>query len=306
MGNHLYIIGNGFDKHHNIPSGYHDYRQWLEDNELWDVLETIDNLFGYTDDDWWSHFEDNLASVETLKIASEEAIQNYPNFASDSFRDSDWYDAELSVERKMMDAYNNIVRSFNNWAVKLPDGDLTKKIRIEKDSVFLTFNYSHTLENLYGIRPDNILHIHGEAGVDEELILGHGLTYSDIEKRMGERVDEGDYVLQQAKDAAVSSVASHKKDVEQIIEKHKQWFDNLRHITYIQILGHSLGDVDLPYFNKIFESCNKDNVFVECSCRNQIESNRAISIVQSASISLSRFRTIDMRGLQLLKEKYFE
>ena len=46
MVNHLYIIGNGFDKHHDIPSGYQDYRRWLEDNEFWGVFEAIDGLFG--------------------------------------------------------------------------------------------------------------------------------------------------------------------------------------------------------------------------------------------------------------------
>jgi hypothetical protein len=56
MVNHLYIIGNGFDKHHDIPSGYLDYRHWLEENEEWSVIETIDDVFGYTDDDWWSNF----------------------------------------------------------------------------------------------------------------------------------------------------------------------------------------------------------------------------------------------------------
>ncbi len=302
MVNHLYIIGNGFDKHHDIPSGYQDYRRWLEDNEFWGVFETIDGLFGYTDDDWWSHFEDNLASVETLKIASEEAIQNYPDFGSDSFRDRDWYDAELSVDRKMRDAYNDIVHSFNKWVLQLPDGNLTKKIKIEKNSIFLTFNYSHTLENLYGIRPHKILHIHGKAGADEELILGHGLTYSDIEIIMGERVDEGEYVLQRAKEAAVFSVASRRKKVEQILEDHNQWFDNLKHITHIQILGHSLGDVDLPYFYKIFESCDKKKVRVEISCFDDEAKEKALSLIKTTSIPLSHYKPTTLESLQVLKE----
>lgn len=304
MVNHLYIIGNGFDKHHDIPSGYQDYRKWLEDNESWDILETIDDLFGYTDDDWWTHFEDNLASVETLQIATEEAFLNYPNFSSDSFKDRDWYDAELSVEIKVRDAYNDIVSSFNKWVLQLPYGNIKKRIRLETGSVFMTFNYSHTLEKLYGIHPNKILHIHGEAGVDDELVLGHGLKYGDIEKRMGESVDEGDYVLQCAKDAAVYSVASHRKEVERIIDNHKRWFDDLNHVTHIHILGHSLGDVDLPYFYKVFESCDKDNIFVEYSFRDIKERDKAESIVQFALIPLCRFRSIDMRDLQVLKERY--
>lgn len=42
---HLYIIGNGFDLHHGIPSGYHSYRQWLEENHP-GVLYLIDEYYG--------------------------------------------------------------------------------------------------------------------------------------------------------------------------------------------------------------------------------------------------------------------
>lgn len=30
---HLYIIGNGFDIHHDMGCSYADYRVWLEENE---------------------------------------------------------------------------------------------------------------------------------------------------------------------------------------------------------------------------------------------------------------------------------
>lgn len=267
MVNHLYIIGNGFDKHHDIPSGYLDYRNWLEKNECLDIIETIDNTFGYTDDDWWRHFEENLASAETLRIATEEAFQNYPNFGSDDFRDRDWYVAELSVERKMEKAYNDIMESFHKWVMQLPNGNVDKKIRIHKDdAIFMSFNYTNTLEYLYGIPPERILYIHGKAGSDEELILGHGLTSAEIEKRMGERIDEGDYVNQRAKDAAVSCVSDHKKDVKNIIEKNNKWFSSLSSIKDIHIYGHSLGDVDLPYYRKIFKCVNnRNNLHLEIS-----------------------------------------
>jgi len=140
MVNHLYIIGNGFDKHHDIPSGYLDYRHWLEENEEWSVIETIDDVFGYTDDDWWSNFEDNLASVDSLKIATEKTFENYPNFGSDEFRDRDWYTAELAVERFINYALLEIKKSFRKWIESLPMGNSIKMIKINKrEGIFLTF-----------------------------------------------------------------------------------------------------------------------------------------------------------------------
>ena len=44
-----------------------------------------------------------------------------------------------------------------------------------KDSLWLTFNYTHTLEDLYGIDSSLILHIHGDAeNYYEKLIIGYG------------------------------------------------------------------------------------------------------------------------------------
>ena len=85
MEKHLYIIGNGFDIHHGIPSKYYDkkggscFRKWLDENNC-ELLCEIDENFGSTNESWWSKFEDSLASIETLRVANEEAFEHYPNF----------------------------------------------------------------------------------------------------------------------------------------------------------------------------------------------------------------------------------
>ena len=53
---HLYIIGNGFDLHHEMKTSYPHFREWLEANDA-SVLYTIDELFSYCDEDWWQNFE---------------------------------------------------------------------------------------------------------------------------------------------------------------------------------------------------------------------------------------------------------
>ena len=104
---HLYIIGNGFDRHHGMETSYSHFRNWLEDRNL-SVLCTIDELFGYCDDDWWQYFESNLATAVTSEIVQEEVRENYPDFGSDDFRDRDWYAAEYAVENKLSEAYGEI------------------------------------------------------------------------------------------------------------------------------------------------------------------------------------------------------
>ena len=40
---HLYIIGNGFDLHHHIPSNYSDFKEWLKENDI-DTLCKIEEI----------------------------------------------------------------------------------------------------------------------------------------------------------------------------------------------------------------------------------------------------------------------
>ena len=47
--NNLYLIGNGFDKHHDIPSGYWDFHEWLKKNDS-ELVDQIDELYDYNGD----------------------------------------------------------------------------------------------------------------------------------------------------------------------------------------------------------------------------------------------------------------
>ncbi len=307
MAKHLYILGNGFDKHHDIPSGYQDYRKWLEDNERWAILEIIDNLFGYTSNDWWKNFEENLASVDTLMIAMKKTFEYYPDFGSDDFRDRDWYTAELSVERYINDALLDIKNSFRKWVEALPKGNSTKMIRINKrEGIFLTFNYTNTLESLYKIPASSILHIHGNAFCDDELVVGHGKSFDDIEKLMGERIEDGDYVLQRSKDAAVSGVLNIRKPIEKIIERNESWFHSLADIKYIHIFGHSFSEIDMPYFRKIFSSINKLNTLIEVNAYTDDDKSRINAFMVSENIPPYNYQIVDLRNLQYVKELFID
>ena len=239
---HLYIIGNGFDRHHGMHTGYLQFREWLEEKAM-SVLCTIDELFGYCDNNWWQYFESNLATAVTSEIVQEEVRENYPDFESDDFRDRDWYAAEYAVENKLSEAYGEIREAFHQWVAELEMGDESKKIELKTDDAeFLTFNYTPTLETLYSIDENIILHIHGKAGTDDELVLGHGVSEGDIEKMLEKDfpIDEeegDDYVTQRAKSAAINGVYNQRKKVDEIIKKHEEWFSSLKDVTNLYSMG---------------------------------------------------------------------
>ena len=45
-----------------------------------------------------------------------------------------------------------------------------------------------------------------------------------------------------------------------IIYQNASFFDSLKDIKRIVVVGHSLADVDMPYFEKIMDSVDKDQV----------------------------------------------
>ena len=68
----LYIIGNGFDRHHNIPSNYSDFGHYLKTVDS-ETYREVENYFCVDDDFWWQ-FEEQLANFDadtTIEYASQ-------------------------------------------------------------------------------------------------------------------------------------------------------------------------------------------------------------------------------------------
>ena len=176
---------------------------------------------------------------------------------------------------------------FQQWASELPEGDGSLSIIIEtKESIFLTFNYSLTLERLYGIPRDRILHIHGSSRDKESIVVGHGrdfdsyrndltddfpdppdkLTSNEYEQWFNEMSQTSDdYPTSQAKDAAASAIEMMRKNVSEIIAANADFFNSLQDVDNIHIYGLSFADVDLPYLLEIVKNVDIQNTDLEIS-----------------------------------------
>lgn len=298
---HLYVIGNGFDLHHNMKTQYTDFRNWLEAEDE-PALNTIMELFGEGDVEWWKDFEKNLANAITSDIVQNELIEHYPDFGSEDFSDADWYAAEYAVENVLSDAYDEIRDAFNQWVEQIEKGDENRKIRIEtEDAIFLTFNYTATLEDLYGIDENKILHIHGKACTGDELVLGHGASEDEIEQiveRENPEDEEGDdLVVQQAKFAAIHGVYNQRKKVSEIINKYEDWFTALEDVTTIHFYGHSFCDVDIPYFEKTLSVVNRDNITIEVSDYENENREAIVAFMQNHGVRPDQYSIIDLEDI---------
>lgn len=276
--NTLYVIGNGFDLYHDLPTKYTDYAQWLEDTDN-GIFDIIHEAFGECDSDWWSDFEQNLASVDAIEYASNIVNENVPDLASDDFREGDWYAAEYAVIDKLSDMYSEIQETFTDWIEQIDLSECRPKINLDKEnSIFLTFNYTDTIESVYRIESDKVYHIHGRASVGDNLVLGHGKDYTQLEKEetmpQGENVE---FYEIKAIEGALRGVAAKRKPTTEIIRKHQTLFDSIVEIKEVVVLGLSFSDVDLPYLNKICNSVNAQavhwvsNAFEDCDRNKQMK-----------------------------------
>jgi len=274
MSKTLYIIGNGFDLHHGLKTSYYDFAQYLKtkDSNLYDLLEKY-IAFAQSDKDLWGKFEENLAGLDADQILEDN--KNYlPNIASDAFRSGDMHVFPDIMDGIFINLTTDLIEVFQKFIldVEIPKSVYEKEINIDKNSLFLSFNYTNTLETIYKIEPKIILYIHNSPFYRyDSIILGHGMDPESFkekaphppegltkeeEERWQEEHDDYDYSYDTGKENLMKYFSHSYKPTKEIISKNKSFFSKLGGIDNIFILGHSLSSVDIPYFEEIVKSAS--------------------------------------------------
>ena len=167
----LYIIGNGFDIAHKMPTGYGDFRRWLIDNNRIDVIQELQNAYPKKiNDDYllWSDFEEALGEYDLESVINWSWESLY--LTESSIGGQLFDDPYFFLNTQLPDIINEV---FSRWILSIPIATTKSDYRIVQDALYLTFNYTDTLEQLYQIPESNVLHIHGRASKGERLIVGH-------------------------------------------------------------------------------------------------------------------------------------
>ena len=122
-----------------------------------------------------------------------------------------------------------------------------KLIEFNRNGLFLTFNFTDTLEHLYHIPDYNVCHIHNRVSANEKPIVGHNSKQEEIKKPIEITQGEIDLKLKIA-----TTIANLNKQHSKNIKKHTDFFDRLgKHINKVVVYGHSMNDIDIPYFRSV-------------------------------------------------------
>lgn len=231
-------------------------------------------------DPLWSEFETSMSLLDKDSVL-EANTDAMPSYSSDDFRDRDRYTFLIEMERILGLLTTELYKAFEEFilAVQFPMFDHGRSVNIDRDAVYLTFNYTDTLSQYYSVPDENILFIHGKANTHVgELILGHGvapenfkekpaeppsgLSDEDLERWMDYQSEQYDYSFELGKDAINQYFSATFKGTDQVIKNNEAFFAKLGNIDEVYVLGHSLADVDLPYFKKLVQSVRPDAKWV--------------------------------------------
>ena len=259
----LFIIGNGFDLHHDLKTSFADYRRFLTEKHP-KTLESIQNSRYFEgcaldvfneQDPFWTNVEQNLKFNYDLML--EETVDGYypPDLLEKS--DARWHRAEFDAEEKVKKFdFSFTKKALVQWilSIDILTFNQTKKFSFEVDDYFITFNYTETLEKIYGIFFSHIFHIHGCISNSNSLQFGNPDQIPEkilkkFEKDYG-GMEFHEATIKPAEEKYLIIAKAMSKDLNANIPELQRFLRNKK-FEAVSIMGHSFMGVDSPYYEKV-------------------------------------------------------
>ena len=180
----LFIIGNGFDLLHGVPSSYHNFRDTIgKSNILRFTLETY-----IKKDDVWGNFEDSLAYLdrEMMLGTVDEWLSAFSvpvDEDDDDFSAADFFAAQETATSPVFILTQELPKRFRRWINTLEPNNLSKPLAglLKVDARYINFNYTEFLEEIYEVPRENVVYIHGDRRDKKvQLVLGHGRDTEEV------------------------------------------------------------------------------------------------------------------------------
>ena len=277
----LFIIGNGFDSAHGLATSYDEFRKYLCDEymngesgedymqivptvsigpkgedicDMQEIAKFLVYLISISEPDGskWSDLEASLGRLDYKEIfdtSSEEFDYGDINEWDEFYNNEDMALNLYTVVSYVKDLFAEWVEDIDIEDAKAKPSFLGL---IESKDIFLTFNYTETLEKVYGVNEDRICHIHGKQG--EKILFGHGNTKDATDEYMRRNLGS---------EKALTELDNFlRKDTKQALREHKHFFDGIDDkIREVYSIGFSFADVDLIYIKEICKKMTADVVW---------------------------------------------
>jgi len=267
----LFIIGNGFDIMHGVPSKYSDFRDSMgKRNHLRCILETY-----IKSDSLWCDFEEVLAHIDSATLLGnvDMWMDIMGAYEADALA-ADFCAAYEYATEPAQEIIMELPTKIRKWVETLePTKSPFMRELLLDDATYLNFNYTEFLETMYSVPSSKITYIHGcRKNKKQELILGHAPGAGD-EDDWTPSIPYPNYksefkmeLLSGAIEGATRNLTWYDeettKKTDEIIANHHTFFVSLSNIENIVVIGHSLSTVDYPYFKEILKNTHNNTNWI--------------------------------------------
>lgn len=188
----------------------------------------------------------------------------------ESFKLSETYGLQDELTARADELHRSIEECFCEWIDQIHADAASTQMAFENPATFITFNYTLTLQSVYEIQDSRIRHIHGRAERGD-VVFGHGAQIAE-EPELDENADGIRTMFAGAEDAAKYPLYAFQKQTARIIQNNRTYFDSLCDLTRIEVIGHSLADVDIPYFREVANQNTGCDWILYCYDESEIQS----------------------------------
>lgn len=281
----LFIAGNGFDVAHGIPTQYSEFRSFIiqkypEALELRDEVVYLDD-FGIIDPNEfaaeillnamdkaagenWCNFEDALAYIN---FDNKFPLPNHKENETDE-EDQMLMQQYLLYMDMLTSGFINCSKIwqdlFRLWIKEIQStidrGNYQSKASLLKlfsdpEMQFFSFNYTKTLQKLYGVK--KVIHIHNRVG--QKLIFGHDKS-GKVGLYQNMNYEDGPNISSSFLD---DMVLPFKKDTASPMKKYANFFRSLNcNIDRVYSYGFSYGKVDRVYIKEIISRISENTLWL--------------------------------------------
>lgn len=290
----LYVIGNGFDLHHDVASSYFGFRNYVKchNNEVYDYCEQFLPV-----EKNWSDLESAFGHVDPYDI-QDEGNEYLVSYGAEDWSDDNHHVVQRVVEEITLSLSQGLLELFKSWllTLEIPNYRSVKQpLQFKRDkSAYLSFNYTNTLSKTYRIPKSDVVFIHGCIEEVEDIVLGHAwIQENTVESHTDENTDPriadcAYYLDKYFKDTF--------KPTTEIIELNSDFFTSINSVKEVFVLGHSMRQVDHDYFKAVLSSIDSNArwaiTYFSDDCLIDIKSQ-----CQLLGINLSKVKFVKMNEL---------
>ena len=267
----IIIVGNGFDCWQRLPTSYEQFRLYYAEHIEEVAKELGCSVFTITDQ-----------AGQERRITAVEMVYGDP-FAPHELKEDFFWNLEARLDqiddqmislyfgrgendvdllnRAVDEALLLIRRLFCDWIATIEIVAQETDYCFSDDCFVINFNYTDTVEKRFGVKSENVYHIHGDAHHPETIIVGHSShpekPFEELKERhfirsVGptERLPRIDALY--AVENALYKTDKHIADnIDQLCKAFVERDVHIEDIENIYVLGHSFAQADVAYFEFI-------------------------------------------------------